>query len=191
MVNLTCRFAQKYTYIRRCIIILLTALLCAFRPVDAMAMDKMELMIGMKTLPLLNNKMTGNIKIAIMFDPARADSEKEAEDVKAIIDSGLDLPGDLTAEGQLVPVTQLDKIEGTKIAVITSNLDAYYNKISAVAGNYSILTMSTDLECVRQNKCILGIVSKPRVEIYYSRRAAENAKISFGQAFSALIKAVP
>lgn len=158
---------------------------------DAFAMDKLDMAIGMKTLPLLNNKISGNIKIAILYDPDKAGSKKEAESIKAIIDGGLNLPGDLSADGTLVPTSHMEKLAGSKIIIVTSDLEAYYNEINKYAGQYNILTMSTDLNCVYKNKCILGIVSKPRVEIYYSKPAADNAKISFGEAFSALIKTVP
>jgi hypothetical protein len=168
--------------------LLLAVIILIFSETGSVAMDKADLMVGMKTLPLLNNKITGNIKIAILFDPGLANSRHEAEAIKSIIDSGLDLPGDLNADGIIIPTNQMEKMAGSKIAIITSNLNAYYNAISNAAILNRVLTISTDLDCVRENKCILGIVSKPRVEIYYSKVAAENAKITFEQAFTMLVK---
>ena len=43
--------------------------------------------------------------------------------------------------------------------------------------------MTSDLDCVKANRCILGIVSRPNVEIYLSKSAAEAAKVGFSQAF--------
>lgn len=50
--------------------------------------------------------------------------------------------------------------------------------------------MSTDLGCVKANKCILGLVSKPSVDIYYSKSAADAAKITFSPAFTMLVKQI-
>lgn len=175
-----------------CLLAIMAPLLSgAFFAYGAEAMDRTDLIIGMKTLPLLNTKISGNIKVAIVYDPAQSSSEQEANSLKSIIDSGLDLPGDLSVDGVMVPTTQMGKIAGSRIALITTGLDNYYNAISATSSQNKILTMSTDLNCVRQNKCVLGIISKPRVEIYYSRIAAENAQISYGEAFTTLIKPVP
>lgn len=191
MVQFSSQPENRVTHVLRVVALWLAAVLYIFLATEAAAMDRQDLTVGMKTLPLLNNKITGSIKIAILYDSGKSASMNEAEDIKAIIDGGLDLPGDLTAEGVLVPATQPEKMAGSKIAIVTSNLGDFYDRIDAAAGKYSILTMSTDLECVRENKCILGIVSGPPVAIYYSRHAAENAKISFGQAFLTLVKQVP
>lgn len=174
----------------RGIALLLAVMILALPGAGSFAMDKLDLAIGMKTLPLLNNQITGNIKVAILYDPAKASSKQEAENIKSVIDGGLDLPADLNPDGTVIPINQLDKLADIKIAIVTSNLESHYDAISNAASKYGILTMSTDLDCVRMNKCILGIVSKPRVEIYYSKSAAESARISFKQAFAPLLKPV-
>ena len=177
---------------RSSIIILSAAIIAVFSANSSVAaMDKTDLMVGMKTLPLLKNKITGTIKIAVVFDPNRPGSLQEAEAVKSMIDAGLELPADLNATGVIVPTDKVEKMSGSKIAIVTSDLDAYYGQISDFADAQGILTITTDLNCVRQNKCILGIVSKPRVEIYYSKIGAENAKIDFEQAFTMLVKKAP
>ena len=154
------------------------------------ATDQADLAVGMKTLPLLANKITGTATLAIIFDPNNAASKEEAAGIKAILDSGFEAPGDLKITGVLVPVSDLDKMMGSKIAILTSGLSAHYGAITKVATNNGVLTMSTDLGCVKANQCVLGIVSKPHVEIYYSKTAADAAKISFGQVFAMLVKQI-
>lgn len=149
--------------------------------------NKADLTVGMKTIPLLDTKLAGTVKLAILFDPANPDSKQEADRIKAILDGGFQTLDGLKLVGVLVPVDNLDMLRDSKIAVLSSGLAAYYNAINnAVTGN-GILTMSTDLGCVRAQKCILGIQSRPRVEIYYSKEAAQNANVVFGQVFSLLV----
>jgi hypothetical protein len=154
------------------------------------ATDRQDILVGVKTLPLLSNKITGTVKLAIVFDPASPASKSEANEIKAILDSGFEAPDDLKLGGVLVPVTDLGMIAGSRIAVLTEGLSGHYDAISNVASANGVLTMSTDLGCVQANKCVLGIVSKPHVEIYFSKTAADAAKIGFEQAFTMLVKQI-
>src|ERR1700733_1802916 len=108
---------------------------------SAMAMDKADLMVGMKILPLLRNKITGNLKIAILFDPSLASSKSEAEEIKTIIDGGLDMPDEISTTAVMVPTDQMEKMTGSKIAIVTSNLKTDYTKISSATIANNILTI--------------------------------------------------
>ena len=152
--------------------------------------DQADLAVGMKTLPLLTTKLSGAVSVAIVYDPANAGSKDEAMEIKGILDSGFTALGDIKLSGIMVPVGELTKVSGSKIAILTSGLQYWYKTIGSAAATGGILTMSTDLGCVQANQCVLGIVSKPHVEIYYSKMAADNAKISFGQVFSMLVKQI-
>lgn len=152
--------------------------------------DKADITVGMKTLPLLTTKITGTVTLAIVFDPANAESKTEAQEIKAVLDGNFQASGDIKLVGLLLPVQELGNISHHKIAIITGGLSKYYDAIGAATANTGILTMSTDLDCVRANKCILGIVSKPTVDIYYSRSAADSAKTGFSQAFTMLVKQI-
>jgi hypothetical protein len=153
-----------------------------------MATDQLDLKVGLKVLPLLTNKITGAATAAIVYDPANADSKAEADSIKAIIDGGIEAPGGIKLTSLLVGVGELGKLSGAKIAFLaqgisSANLDAV-NKAASDAG---VLTMSTDLDYVKANKCVLGVVSKPSVQIYYSKAAADAGKIGFAQAFTMLV----
>lgn len=162
----------------------------SFATASFAATDQADLSVGMKTLPLLTNKITGSAVLAIVYNPANPISKEEATSIKAILDNGFAAPGDLKLTGIYVPVGELGKISGSKIAILTSGLDVDYNAIGATAAKNGVLTMSTDLNCVRANKCVLGIVSKPHVEIYYSPEAANASRISFEQTFTMLVKQI-
>lgn len=110
--------------------------------------------------------------------------------MKAIVDNHFEISGDIKLLAVLVPTNDLNKLAGSRVALLTGGLSKYYEDINKIATSNSILTMSTDLACVRAGKCIIGIISKPMVEIYYSKSAAEAAKISFSQVFSLLVKQI-
>ena len=151
------------------------------------ATDQVDLSVGMKTLPLLTNKIQGSATVAIVYDPSEPSSKEEAAGIKAILDGDFSAPGDLKLGGLLVPVNELGKMAGSKIAVLTGGLGSYYDAIGSAATAGDVLTMSTDLGCVQANKCVLGIVSKPHVQIYFSQGAADALHLGFSSAFLMLV----
>lgn len=154
------------------------------------ATDKDDLAVGVKTMPLLEKKIQGNATVAVVFNPADAGSKSEADAIKGIFDAGLEAPGGVKLSGSLVPVSDLGKISGSRIVVLTGGLKSSFDAIAAAVNGAGALSLSTDLDCVRSNKCILGVVSKPSVEIYFSSKAAADANVSFAPAFTMLVKKI-
>lgn len=153
------------------------------------ATDKLDLSVALKTLPLLTNKIASPATVAIIYDPANAESKSDAEEIKSIIDSGIEAPGDIKMKSQMTGTNELSKLAGSQIAFLAHGLPAAdYNEVSAAASAAGVLTICTDINCVKANKCVLGVASKPQVEVYYSPVAAEAARISFVSAFTMLAK---
>lgn len=155
------------------------------------ATEQLDLSVMLKTLPLLTNPPASPVAIAVVFDPANAASRSDAEGVKAVLESGIRAPGDLVLVPQLISVTDLSALSKNRIVIIAQGVpETAFPSIHALTVPASALTISTDLACVKSNKCVLGIVSKPRVQVFYSALAAEESKISFASSFTMLVKQV-
>ena len=155
------------------------------------ATDALDLSVALKTLPLLTNKITSPATVAIIYNPAHSESKADAEAIKAIIDNGLEAPGNVKLIAQLTSTSELSKLSSAKIAFVAHRTPSSdYAAVASAAATAGVLTICTDLECVKINKCVLGVVSKPQVEVYYSPSAAEAAKINFSAAFTMLAKQV-
>jgi hypothetical protein len=155
------------------------------------ATDQFDIAVALKTLPLLTAKIAGPVIVMVVYDPASPKSKADAEKIKSVFDSGIEAPGDIKLISQLASTTDLSGLSNAKIAFVASGLPAAdYADIGAVAGSMGVLTISTDIDCVKANKCVLGITSKPQVQVYYSPAAAEAARISFASAFTMLAKQV-
>jgi hypothetical protein len=152
----------------------------------ARATDLLDLKVGLKTLPLLTEKMSGSVPMAVVYGPGNAASKAEAETIVTAVGSGLDAPGGVTVTAIAVPVADLAKHGDAKLVFITTGLGGDWGTIQQ--GAPSALTLSTDLDCVKADKCIIGVVSQPSVSIYYSKAAADAGKIGFSDAFSMLAK---
>ncbi|MDR3449739.1 MAG: hypothetical protein P4M15_08370 [Alphaproteobacteria bacterium] len=149
----------------------------------------MDLSVALKTLPLLTNKITGPTSVAIIYDPSNTESKADAERIKSIIDGGLQAPGDIKLITQLTSASDLSGLAAAKIAFLAQGMrSAACKAVAGVAASAGTLTISTNLDCVKANQCVLGIVSKPQVEVYFSPVAAEATKIGFASAFTMLTK---
>ena len=157
----------------------------------ARATDQLDLSIALKTLPLLTNKMTGSTNVAVIYDPAIPATRVDAEAIKSILDNDLAPPDDLKLVTQLISTNQMSGMGTVKIAFLAHGLpQSDFTTIYNASSTAGALTICTDIECVKENQCILGIVSKPQVQVYYSASAAEAAKVTFASAFTMLAKQI-
>jgi len=154
----------------------------------AFATERLDIVSGLNTLPLLINKITGDTTMAIVYDPASTSSKSDADGIKKMVDAGITMPSGGKLSAILVSVNELGKLSRARIAFLTPGLSKYFTGINTATSAASILTISTDIGCVRAAKCIIGVSTKPSLTIYYSKTAADNAKIEFSQAFSMLVK---
>lgn len=159
-------------------------------PIQATATERTDLLVGIKTLPMLSHELLPPLVLGIVYDPANPESKNDAEAMKAVLDSGMGVQDGRHISGLMVPVANLAGLSQVKMVFIAKGLRSHFDAIAEAAKAHNILTMSSDMECVRENKCILGISSEPVVEIYFSRVASELAKIDFDAAFIMLIKKV-
>jgi hypothetical protein len=155
----------------------------------ALATDATDLDVGLKTLPLMSRRLDGPINMAIVFDPDNARSKDDAQAIKAAADMRA-----VGADGQglvamAVAANDLVSLKGAKVIFVAQGVgDAVFDLVAQVAASDGLLSISADLRCVMANKCILGIVSRPTVEVYFSRHAADAAHIGFSPAFIMLAR---
>lgn len=159
-------------------------------PISAFATDQKDLSVGLKTLPLLQNKITGTTVTAIIFDPSNAASRSDADTIKAAIEANPSAPGGAILSPLMLPVGELSKLAQAKIAFVAAGVKPSFDRIAAAASSAGVLTISADLDCVKADVCILGVESSPVVEVYYSKVAADAARIGFAQAFVMLAKQI-
>ena len=169
-----------YKLIRKVIITILI-ITFALAPLTAQAMDEFDLSVGFKTLPLLENKMSGVVPVAIIYDPKIPESQAEANAINKIIVGGFRAPHDIRLSPIMVSVDDLSALSAAKIGLLTKG--SCTDKVASFAKSQRILTMSSELDCVKSDRSVLGIVSRPTIDIYLSEPAADEAKVSFSPAF--------
>lgn len=160
-------------------------------PSASFATSPTDVSIGLKILLLMHEKYSGAIPIAIVYNPAIPASVTDANNIKKNIDSGVGVPEELAINAYLVSSDQINKLAGARMAFLADHLTSDgVDSVCNAASKQGIATISDNISCVRANKCVLGIVTKPRVEIYYSAIAAKASHVTFNSAFIMLAKQI-
>ena len=182
------RCLNRATLLRLLTLAWLALALAVFCPAPVQAVERADIEAGLKTLPLLMTRMTGDLTMAVVYDSANPVSKAEGEKVKSLIDAGIQLPGGGKLTALPITTAEIGKLSRAKLAYLTSGLGAQLNDVAAATAAASILTLTMDIDCVRVAHCIIGVETKPSVTIYFSKTAADDAKIEFVQAFNMVVK---
>jgi hypothetical protein len=160
-------------------------------PSLAWATDKLDLTVSLKTLEMLDEPIRQTAIFAIIYIPDDENSKNEANLVKSLIDADTLKIENLKVVSQLVSVNDLNKLVGTRIAFLAHGLTGKnLDDVRAAAIANKIVTLTTNIDYVKAQKCILGVMTKPDVSVFYSKAAAEAAKIGFTESFLMLVDQV-
>lgn len=160
-----------------------------FAPSVTLATDATDIATGLSTLPLMTGRAYGTVPIAVIYDPANEESKADAQNIMKSLEQGIGVPRGLSIDANLVSITEISQLQGTKVAFLAKDINEdRVDSVCEAAGKNGILTISTNINCVRANRCILAVITKPRIQIYYSPVAAEASHISFAPEFIMLVK---
>jgi hypothetical protein len=167
------------------VLLVIGGLLIATNAMSGEISDKDVQIIG-RALGFVEQGPKGDVPVGIVYAPDLAGSKAEADKLAAILGDGLKA-GTLTMKPVLVPVTELSKLEGLKVAIMTSGLEKNYDALFQTMRAKQLISVSLDLACVQQVKCVMAVTSDPKVTITVNREAAQAAAVSFGSAFRMMI----
>jgi len=149
--------------------------------------SKKDMQIASRAVSFMADAPTGSVSAAVVYDPASAASKADADAIMAIIGGGLKA-GKATLTGRLVAANALGDLADAKVAFIASDASSQHAAIFAEAAARSILVISTDMNCVDTDNCVVGVASKPKVSIVVSKAASSAAGLSFKPAFLMMVK---
>lgn len=144
-----------------------------------------DMQVTARALGFLTRPFTGDTVMGILYDPQNALSRQEAEDIQAMLGSGMQ-SGGLTLRAQLIPLDQL-ATASVDLFFLTSYLGDSAEVLRVALATKKIPCVSTDIEQVRSGRCVMGIRSAPRIEILVNRKAAEETGTSFASMFRMMI----
>jgi len=164
----------------------LVLLVAGMLPFDVQAgMSERDLQVAARTFGFVSGMPKGDVIVAIVHDPANADSKAEADELNSLMGGGLKVAKH-TLKPKLIPVSALD-LSGAQVAVVTGGLSGNFAEIFAAASGANVMTISADFACVDSKQCVMGVAAQPAVKIQVSQAASQATGLEFSQALKMMI----
>jgi len=148
-----------------------------------------NLQVAARSLGFLTGRDIAGLRVAIIYASDIEASKKEAEALVALLGSTFNA-GRVTlipVSPSTVPTTKLSSLDHEDVAFVTDNLKPWYGAIAEEARARHIVTVTSDLDCVINGACVLGVQAEPRVQVLINRAAAVQSAIEFAPGFRMLV----
>jgi len=159
-------------------------LACLLFPMAGSATSPKDIKIGLHVIDFVTNPPAGRNTVGVIYDSKVKES---ADDAQAILDSLKSAMSRSGAKAELIDIHDIDDAAGLRAIIVADHMKPYYDRLAAYGRHVGVLTISTDLECVRASKCTVGIASAPRVEVIVSAQQAQASGIQFSEAFRMMV----
>lgn len=155
---------------------------------SSLYITKEDLQVAIRAFSFAYDMPKGDLEIEIVYNPASSDSVNEVNRLRQDIASGGKI-GDRVVRYKLVTIAEMGST-GNKIAYISHGMQKDYDAIFTKAKDKSLLTFTTDFQCVAVQKCVMGIKAEPNIKIEVSRAATVASGLEFSQALKLMIREV-
>ncbi len=163
---------------------LLVGCLTVSAPCDATSLKDVK--VGVRVFDFVTNLPRGKTNLGIIYDPQRRDSADDAQSILNWFASGA-VDNRMGLVPELVDVRRLSEVPGLRAAILADGNEPYFDVIFDYARKNGTLTISSDLACVRDGKCSVGVSSQPRVEVIVSQKASVSCGIQYSEAFRMMV----
>ena len=144
-----------------------------------------DLQIAARALSFMETPLTGSVRAGIVYSARDQRSVRQAEELERLLERGVRL-GSFNVRAVRV---EIDRVAGADVDLflMTDFVRDAGAQRAVLSGTKSIPCVTTDIELVRDGVCMMGVRSKPKVEILISHEAARKSGITFATVFRMLI----
>ena len=157
---------------------------------DVYATNKDEIIALSKILSLSKDIPHGPVDMYVLYNPENHISEGNKLSIKSITGEGFSGP---KHNIKAIPITvkDLDKITQKSVVYITQGLKSEETSpVIKLTTEKGILTVTDDLELVRQKQCVLGINVNKTVTVIIHNELYNDTNLSFDASFEFLVKEI-
>lgn len=152
---------------------------------DASAATQKDIQILGRALGFIENGPSGDVKIGIVTDSGNAASLAEANEILAIIGSGLK-SGKINLQAEKLSASAAAGSTHPVLYFTEGTSGSHASVFNAVSAKGTV-TVSTHDSCLNASQCVMVVKSVPKVDIKVSSAAAGASGVSFGSAFRMMI----
>jgi hypothetical protein len=144
-----------------------------------------DLQVAARALSFMEAPLVGTVRVGILHSPSDARSAQDAEALRTLLGGGMRV-GSIELRAVMVPVGSLEAAE-VDLLFITEHSAALDPRFANAIALKRVPCVTTDLDEVRDGKCLMGVRSRPKVEILVNRAVAEASGVKFATVFRVMI----
>lgn len=145
-----------------------------------------DLQVAARALSFVSDPLSGTVRVGIVYASASPRSHSQAQQLRGMLADGMKI-GTL----ELRPVL----IESAEVA--SADVDLYFLTEHILAdatpplpggsARRKVLCVTTDIAQVQNGACVMGVRSRPKVEVFVNRAAAAANGVTFSTVFRVMI----
>jgi hypothetical protein len=159
-------------------------LLALAAPMAAHADAAKDLGVAGRALTFLENGPTGKATLGVVFDSSKPASVAEKNAIMAAIGGGY-AAGALTLTGKPIEAGDVAGASGVQALFVTGGVN--YAAVGGAAKAKKLITIGSDMACVKSGACAMGVETEPKVSITVNRATAAAVGAVFKAAFRMMI----
>ena len=140
-----------------------------------------DVMVASRTVSFIHKIGNGEVRVGIVFAPDSPKSVQQANELRAILGSGL-RAGDYVLRPTMLRADQLNDSD-VNIVFMTEDMGAIAPKVAGIDKAKKIPCITFDLSQVRDGNCAIGVQSRPKIGVFINRKAAAESDATFSDVF--------
>jgi len=144
-----------------------------------------DLQVAARALTFVENPLSGTVRVGIVYAADKPRSVQQAEALRDLLGNGL-RAGNLNLRPVMVESKSV-AAANVDLFFLTEQIGASSAQIANASVAKQVPCVTTDIEQVRNGACVMGVRSRPKVEILVNRAAAAASGVTFATVFRVMI----
>ena len=163
---------------------LIFALIAAAGPARAQV-TQTDVLVAGRAIGFVEKFAAGELTIGIVFASDSAQSTQQANELRAILGNRFRV-GNHVLRASLVRMDELSEAD-VDLFFLTQGVGGAASRVALVSRERKVPCITFDLAQVRNGACVVGVQSRPRVEVLVNRKAAAASATVFSDVFRLMI----
>ncbi|HLF13132.1 MAG TPA: hypothetical protein VJA26_18175 [Gammaproteobacteria bacterium] len=161
-------------------------LCCAAMALPARAeVTATDLQIAGRALSFMENPLTGVVRVGILYAPSSPRSQRQAEELESLLGGGLKA-GNVELRPEMVKMSDAGD-SNVDLFFLTEYVNADEARAADLGAARQRACITTDIAQVESGACLMGVRSRPKVEIVINQAAAKDSGVVFATVFRVMI----
>jgi hypothetical protein len=147
---------------------------------------KADVQVAARALSFVSDPLSGTVRVGIVYAPDRPSSVRQAQGLRNMLADGLRI-GAVELRPVLIDSARVANADVDLFFLTEFNPTDGTPDLLSDSTKRPILCITTDITQVHSGSCVMGVRSRPKVEVFVNRAAASANGVIFSTVFRVMI----